>query len=80
MKSRKLIGAQFLKIKTLYLWALSCIQPSWIVSVNFEVMNYKKYTVFFGMEFFLENMWESVSNVLYRSPSQNIKHIKYSSI
>ena len=70
MKSRKLIGAKLLKIKTLYLWFVSCIQPAWIVSVNVEVKNYKKYTAFFGMEFFLENMWESVSNVLYRSPSR----------
>jgi len=38
MKSRKLIGAQFLKIETSYLRETeSCIHSAWIVSVYFEL-------------------------------------------
>jgi len=53
MKSRKLIGAQFLKIKTSYLRETeSCVQSVWIFFVYFELTNYKKYIVFFMEGFF----------------------------
>ena len=69
VKRRKLIGAQFLKIKTSYLMATdSCVQSAWIVSVYFEVTNYKKYTVFlFVWILFLADLCENVLNAPSRS-------------
>ena len=67
-KSWKLIGAQYLEIKTSYLRETeSCVQPSWIVSVYFELTIYKKILSSFFMEFLSE------LNVLNRSPYLNTK-------
>jgi len=56
----KLIGAQFLNIKTSCLKeTMSCVQPAWIISVYFELTNHKKYTVILFMEFYLADMCET---------------------